>query len=72
MYHPSPHGTKIGTIVARYKTLDLALMELEPHVRFTNVNYFAATPPQRLRSIWSIKAGDMNSADGNLAITRVM
>ncbi|KAF8455529.1 hypothetical protein BGX38DRAFT_1167345 [Terfezia claveryi] len=64
VYHPSPHGAKIGTIVARYEPLDLALMELEPHVRFTNGNYFAATPPKRLCSIWSIKAGDVYSADG--------
>ncbi|KAF8436461.1 hypothetical protein BGX38DRAFT_1214488 [Terfezia claveryi] len=64
VYHPSPHGAKIGTIVAQYEPLDLALMELEPHVRFTNGNYFAATPPQRLCSIWSIKAADVYSADG--------
>ena len=49
VYHPQAlNGELIGNIRERYDAQDIALVELNPSIRFTNSSYFDAIPPRRL------------------------
>lgn len=58
VFHPSPNGDKIGTIVDRYPELDIAMVKLAPvsPTRFTNKTYFEAEPPRRLVEVEQMPA----------------
>lgn len=49
VFHPqASRGELIGIIKERYDAQDIALIELNPSVPFTNSSYFEAVPPRRL------------------------
>ncbi len=48
VYHPSHNDTRIGVIEERWPKEDVALITLDPSVRFSNKNYFDAKEPRRL------------------------
>lgn len=49
VYHPdASSGGLIGTIRERYDAQDVALVDLNPSIQYTNKTYFDATPPRRL------------------------
>lgn len=67
VFHPqAPSGEMIGVIKERYDVQDIALVDLNPSIRFTNRNYFDATPPRRLltREDTENKRGHWYVADG--------
>lgn len=64
VYHPSPTGRRIGQIVQRFPAWDIALVQLDPSISFSNRRYFAAPVPSRLISIEEIRAGDWFEVDG--------
>lgn len=64
VYHPSPTGRRIGQIAQRFPASDIALVQLDPSISFSNRRYFAAPIPLRLISIEEIRAGDWFEVDG--------
>ncbi|MCJ1257534.1 hypothetical protein MMC24_005360 [Lignoscripta atroalba] len=48
VFHPQPSGKLIGTVRERYDAQDMALVELNPAIQFTNHRYFEANIPRRL------------------------
>ncbi|KAL8918001.1 MAG: hypothetical protein Q9172_005592 [Xanthocarpia lactea] len=64
VYHPTPQGTHIGEIDERWQALDIALVKLNPSVRFTNTNYFESKVPRRLLYRSQIPCGQFFTLDG--------
>ena len=63
VYHPSPTGCRIGQITDRFPGWDLAFVQLESSVSFSNEHYFSAPRPSRLVSVEEIRAGDWFEVD---------
>ena len=64
IFHPTEHGSHVGEIIERYPHLDIALVELDPAIRFTNSVYFQANPPERLLRGNEIEVGAWYALDG--------
>ena len=64
VYHPIPQGTHIGEIDERWQALDIALVKLDPSVRFTNANYFESKAPKRLLYRSQVPLGGFFGLDG--------
>lgn len=64
VFHPSNSGTQIGEIDERWEHLDIALVKLNPSVKFTNSTYFEAKVPRRLLRAHEIPDGAFFSVDG--------
>ncbi|KAL2037318.1 hypothetical protein N7G274_010007 [Stereocaulon virgatum] len=64
VYHPIPQGTHIGEIDERWQALDIALVKLNPSVRFTNAKYFESKVPRRLLYRSQIPLGVFFALDG--------
>lgn len=66
VFHPGPHGDKIGDIVNRYPELDIAIVQLTPahSGRFTNKSYFQAEAPKRLIEKCDLVRGTWFEVDG--------
>lgn len=64
VYHPIPQGTHIGEIDERYQALDIALVKLNPSVKFTNANYFESKVPRRLLYRSQVPLGVFFALDG--------
>ena len=64
VFHPSASRTQIGEIDKRWLSLDIALVDLNPSVNFSNSHYFEADPPKRLLRSREIRIGDCFALDG--------
>ena len=64
VFHPTYDGTRIGDIDERFPHLDVALVKLNPSVRFTNSTYFQAKTPRRLLRSEEIDNGAWFAVDG--------
>ncbi|KAL8859232.1 MAG: hypothetical protein Q9178_004170 [Gyalolechia marmorata] len=64
VYHPTPQETQIGEIDERYQALDIALVKLNPSVKFTNTNYFESKAPRHLLYRSQIPCGLFFTLDG--------
>ncbi|KAI4212427.1 MAG: hypothetical protein LQ351_004859 [Letrouitia transgressa] len=64
VYHPTPQGKHIGEINERWHALDIALVTLNPSVRFTNANYFESKVPRRLLYRGQVPLGVFFGLDG--------
>ena len=64
VYHPIPQRTHIGEIDERWQALDIALVKLNPSVRFTNANYFESNEPRRLLYRSQVPLGVFFALDG--------
>ncbi|KAL9099006.1 MAG: hypothetical protein Q9163_005432 [Psora crenata] len=64
VYHPIPQGTHIGEIDERWQALDIALVKLNPSVRFTNANYFESKVPRLLLYRSQVPLGVFFALDG--------
>lgn len=66
VFHPAPHGDKIGDIIKRYPELDIAMVQLTPanSHRFTNNTYFQTEPPKHLAQSSDITPGTWFEVDG--------
>lgn len=67
VYHPSSapsEGSKIGDIIERWPVQDVAMVSLNPAIRFTNNEYFEATPPRQLLRSDYAPEGAWCSCDG--------
>ncbi|KAF3480580.1 uncharacterized protein GIQ15_05927 [Arthroderma uncinatum] len=65
VYHPSTvGGSKIGEVVDRWETQDVAMVNLMPGVHFSNNEYFQATAPKHLVKSDHILNGTWCSCDG--------
>jgi hypothetical protein len=61
--HPSQHGDEIGTIARFNVGMDIALVNLNESVKFSNQCYFEAQPPKILLPYQELRAGIWFSAD---------
>lgn len=64
VYHPHPLGRRIGQIMTRQLDRDIALVQLDPSIEFTNARYFEAPSAQRLTPTEELMAGDWFEVDG--------
>ena len=66
VFHPSIDGSRIGEIDERCLAQDVALVKLDPSIRFDNSHYFEAPNPVRLLRSNEVrsKAGKWFSVDG--------
>ena len=64
VFHPTIHGTQIGEIEERWEHHDIALMRLNPSIRYTNGKYFEANTPKRLLRSNEIIDGVFFAVDG--------
>lgn len=65
VYYPTRGtGEMIGEIQERWVAEDVAMVKLRPEIRFSNQEYFNATPPRRLLRIGHSSYGQWCSADG--------
>ena len=64
VFHPTHNDTQIGDIVERFPHLDVALVELNPSITFTNSTYFEAKKPRRLLRSHEISNGAWFAVDG--------
>ncbi|EZF39809.1 hypothetical protein H112_06136 [Trichophyton rubrum D6] len=47
MYHPdTANGSKIGTVIERWPSLSIAMVDLVSSLRFSNSGYFQAASPK--------------------------
>ena len=64
VFHPTNNGRHIGEIDERFEHLDIALVKLNPSVKFTNATYFEAKRPRRLLRSQEIPDGVFFCVDG--------
>lgn len=66
VFHPITGGSRIGEITERWPAQDVALVELDPSIKFDNSYYFEAQKPLRLLRSNEVmsKAGKWFSVDG--------
>ena len=64
VYHSSRAETPIGRINERWESLDIALVDLNPSVHFTNDNHFGTKRPRRLLRSPEMKEGSWFAVDG--------
>ncbi|MCJ1483397.1 hypothetical protein MMC06_003564 [Schaereria dolodes] len=64
VYHPDHNGNVIGGVRERAQAMDIALVELNPSVAFSNSKYFQAKPPRRLLRYDEQEQGVWHTADG--------
>ena len=64
VFHPFENNAPIGEIVERWEALDIALVRLNPSVRFDNNTYFESKIPRRLLRSAEIPDGKFFSLDG--------
>ncbi|KAI9768319.1 MAG: hypothetical protein M1840_004927 [Geoglossum simile] len=57
-------GTRVGEITERWIVHDIALVKLDPSIRFDNTSYFQAKPPKRLLRASEVTQGRWYAADG--------
>lgn len=58
VYHPHPRGQRIGQITNGQLDWEIALVQLDPSIGFTNAPYFDVPSAKRLTSVNEISAGD--------------
>jgi hypothetical protein len=64
VFHPTNNGSHIGEIDERFEHLDIALVKLNPSIKFTNTTYFEAKGPRRLLRSREIPLGAFFCVDG--------
>ena len=65
VFHPTTiTGEKIGEIYERWIAQDIAMVQLQPAIQFSNKDYFNATPPRRLLRLGQSSYGQWCTADG--------
>lgn len=67
VFHPTTSGCRIGEITERWPAQDIALVQLDPSIRFNNSHYFEAQRPIRLlrsSDLRQSKTGKWFSVDG--------
>lgn len=64
VYHPHSLGQRIGQVVTRHLDSDVALVQLDPSITFTNARYFEAPSAKRLTPVNELLAGDWFEVDG--------
>ena len=64
VFHPLHIGRRIGTINEQFRSLDIALVELEPSINFTNDHHFDTKRPTRLLRSTESQAGSWYAVDG--------
>lgn len=64
VYHPHPLGRRTGQIVTRHPDWDIALVQLDPSIAFTNTRYFESPSAQRLIPVNELLFGDWFEVDG--------
>jgi hypothetical protein len=64
VFHPTNNGRHIGEIDERFDYLDIALVKLNPAIKFTNATYFEAKRPRRLLRSQEIPDGVFFCVDG--------
>ena len=65
VYHPGPLGRRIGQIVDRRPAWDIAFVELDPSINFSNESYFQAPKPSRMIRRDELRAGEWFEVDGH-------
>lgn len=68
IYH---QGTRIGVIDSRLHEQDMALIQLDPSIKFTNQEYFNANPPKRLLRSTEIPRGTWFAVDDGTSTGKV-
>ena len=64
VFHPFEDNVQIGEINERWEHLDIALVKLNPSVKFNNSTYFESKVPKRLLRSHEIRNGVFFSMDG--------
>ncbi|MCJ1462977.1 hypothetical protein MMC07_001581 [Pseudocyphellaria aurata] len=67
VFHPTTNDCRIGEITERWPAQDIALVQLDPSIRFNNSHYFEAQKPMRLlrsSDLRQSKTGKWFSVDG--------
>lgn len=64
VYHPHPLGRRIGQIVTRHPNWDIALLQLDPSIAFTNKRYLESPSAQRLIPVNELLFGDWFEVNG--------
>ncbi|EGE07707.1 hypothetical protein TEQG_06690 [Trichophyton equinum CBS 127.97] len=65
IYHPdTANGPKIGTVVERWPSLSIAMVDLDSSLRFSNSGYFQAASPKCLVRSDNVPNGTWCSCDG--------